>query len=190
MNHVMISFLITLPLTFGTYKAFNINPGPRDITEIKVSLKEVKAFSSDWESPSSWNTKYEGDLAAYYFERQTPELSKNSLAGGIVAVFARGIKDDVYNAHNKPLSLPFYLFPVHDNVNGLIEYRYATMEGKVQMVIQMQKDMEKLFNDQRNNIQFRYFFLPDDLLKQHKISKEQAKQLTYNKILEILQPAA
>jgi hypothetical protein len=190
MNHVVISFLITLPLTFGFNKTFNINPGPGESLEKKIFFKEVKAFSSDWESPSSWNTIYEGDLAAYYFERETRELNKNSLAGGTVAVFARGLKDDVYNAHNKPLSLPFYLFPVYENVNGLIEYRFATMQGKVQMVIQMQKDMEKIFNDQKNNIQFRYFFLPDHLLKRNKISKEQAKQLTYNKILELLQPAA
>lgn len=189
MNHVVFSFLIVFTLSFKSFSFLNINSGPTAIAEKQPYSKEVKAFSSEWETPSTWNTKYEGNLAAYYFERQTPELNKNSLASGTVAVFARGIKDDVYNTQDKPLSLPLYLFPVQENVNGIIEYKFASLQGRVQMVIQMQKDMENIFIDQKNNIQFRYFFIPDGLLKQHKISKEQVKKLSYNQILDIMQPA-
>ena len=190
MNYVVASFLIVITLNFGSFNLLTINPEPAKTSAYQAFFKDVKAFSSDWESPLSWNTKNEGNLVAYYFERETPELNKNSLAGGTVAVFARGIKDEVYNAQDKPVSLPLYLFPVQENVNGVLEYKFASMHGKVQIVIQMQKDIENMFNDQKNNIQFRYFILPDALLKQHKISKEEAKKLSYNKILEILQPAA
>jgi hypothetical protein len=189
MNYVVFSLFI-LPLSFVSVNSSILNSEPVGIIQKQTPIKDLKAFSTDWESPSTWKTKIEGDIVAYYFERETPEITNHSLTSGTVAVFARGIKDDVYNAQNTPLSLPLYLFPVHENVNGILEYKFASMHGKVQMLIQMQKDIENVFLDQKNNIQFRYFFLPDALLKQHKISKEQVKQLSYNRILEILQPAA
>ena len=84
---------------------------PEEQKTIRTLASDNSVYVSGWEKISSWNYSDSGGYRTYYFNRETPQLTSDAIANGVVVTYSRvNSSDPDYQIFTRPIMLPFYFF--------------------------------------------------------------------------------
>jgi hypothetical protein len=159
----------------------------KDTTILVTPSDKTAAFATDWESVPNWKQDKQVDQLYYTYNRSTPELNKTILEGGAVVVFAKGYDFEGFSrGPQKPLGLPFYMMTAAENVTQPYAWYSENSEGSIKVGLKMSPELESTFLKGSENIQFRYFVLPQNVLTQHKLNAQSLRSLSYSGLTQLL----
>jgi len=104
-----------------------------NIDQTASATTQDGAFVSAWEQSTNWTKTNEGSVSRFKLSRQTPEVGRGALNGGVVMTYAKyanatGSYADFVN----PTLMPFYFLPPAERPNTHMNYfSDATAEGNV-----------------------------------------------------------
>jgi hypothetical protein len=177
-----VSSLLIL-LTF-ILSSFTVRP----INETTTSDRSFKnAFFTDWETNLQWKESSSSTGKVFSFQKQLTQLDDKILSKGYVLAFIKGYNFSKMPMAEKPLSLPFEFFMPEDDATLPISWQVKKAEGQVQVALQIHQNLSDQFQQFGKNIQVRYFVLTPQFLQQHKLTQAQAHQLSYTKLVSLLQ---
>lgn len=142
-------------------------------------------FSTGWEEVSQWTRTVSGNDVVYHFNRNTPELEKQTLKNGAVVVFVKGYDFTGFSKAEKPLGLPFY-FMAPEEASGTYNWHTQSREGNINIALQIQGASEESFLKANEQIRIRYFILSPQFLKEHKLNAQSLRGISYTKLALLL----
>jgi len=177
------SLLILLTFIFSSFTVRHFDA----ITTNESSFKN--AFYTDWETDLDWKESVLSTGKVFTFQKQLPLLDASTLSNGYVLAFIKGYNFSKIPMAEKPLSLPFEFFLPEEDATQSLSWQVQKAEGEVQVALQLHQSLSGQFQQFRKDIQVRYFVLTPQFLQQHKLTQAQAHQLSYTKLISLLQVA-
>ena len=175
------SLLILITFIFSS---FTVLPS-KDTTTQEPAFKN--AFYTDWETDLQWKESTSGKGKVFSIHKQLPQLDANILSKGYVLAFIKGYNFSKMPMAEKPLSLPFEFFLPEVDAKQSISWQVEKAEGNVQVALQIQQNFSDQFQQFGKNIKVRYFVLTPLFLQQHKLTQAQVHQISYTKLVSLLQ---
>ena len=182
----LYSIALLANIFFLSLKVDTIQPQRPFIS--KVATPETAAtYLSDWETVSHWDSYKENNLHLYFFNRKTPQLNASVINGDAVVIFAKGYDFEGFSkSAEQPLGLPFYLMSTTEKLTDSNAWVSENREGNIKVALSMSKDLESSFLKNNNKIQFRYFVLSSDFLRQNNLTPQSLRSLSYSKLVQLL----
>jgi hypothetical protein len=145
------------------------------------------AFSTSWETDITWNESATQNGKIYFNKRSLPEINTGVLENGYVLAFIKGYNFSNMPLTEKPVALPFEFFQPDETKAQSISWKLEKNAGEVLIALYLNEDMVNQFQQFQKGIQVRYFVLTPQFLKQHRLTQQQAHQLSYTKLVSLLQ---
>jgi hypothetical protein len=181
----MISALIP-----SLFIAAHLFSSPAKVAETP-ELENSGILVSEWESIPSWEIQVNGSEKTYVYNRPTPQLDKEILDGGAVLVFVKGYDFEGWSRSvSKPVSLPFISGLLNENIHHFYEWNFAGDEGAVSVSLNMHSDLEKIFNEKKGELRFRYLILSPEFLQKNSLSKQELRKMSYSELQRKMQTTA
>ena len=96
-------------------------------TEFTNTGTAPSAFTSGWESSSSWHSGIINGLQNYSFNRTTRQVSQSVINNGLVLAFVKGYNFLGTGGDDKPIGTPFYFSLAEERfVHPYYYYLYLT----------------------------------------------------------------
>lgn len=185
-------------LFFLILSALSVLPASasEELTSFPLSLQRSPlagphtVYSSGWEKVPAWQVAAGTGSLLYTYSRPLEEVSSSVLKEGVVVVFARGYDfEGVSTKEDKPLGLPFYMALASEAAPQPVAWSYSAGEKGVTVGLSMDAALKGSFEQAREDIQFRFFVLSPDFLRQHKLSPMAVRKMPYAQVVALLNTA-
>ena len=149
-------------------------------------------YVSEWEQVPSWQRTDSANFRVFYTERNTPELTSEVIANGVVVTYSKiNTTDPDYKMFSKPIMLPFYFLPAGEKpINSFYWYDMSTPGiTKVSYRIMNYKEDNPPMpsNISLPDFQFRYFIISQAYLDSKGVDANTVKyHYTYQQLVNFL----
>ncbi len=143
------------------------------------------AYASSWESSASWSSTDSSNFRIFSFNRSLPNITSDVMANGVVMVWAKNLPmDPSFNNADKPMMMPFYLFPDNERPK-YVEYYYNSINvGNITVKYRTNNhDMINGNGSPSQKIEYRYFVITPDVLAKKGMTQAQVSQMNYQQLV-------
>jgi hypothetical protein len=143
------------------------------------------AFASSWESSASWSAADSSNFRIFTFNRSLPNVTSDVLANGVVMVWAKNLPmDPSFTNADKPMMMPFYLFPDNERPKYVEYYYYSANNGNI--TVKYRTNNQEMINGNgspSHKIEYRYFVITPDVLAKKGVTQSQVSQMNYQQLV-------
>lgn len=149
------------------------------------STGSATAFASSWESSASWSSTDSSNFRIFSFNRSLPNITPDVMANGVVMVWAKNLPMDAsFTNADKPMMMPFYLFPDNERPK-YVEYYYNSINvGNIS--VKYRTNNQEMINSSgspSHKIEYRYFVITPDVLAKKGVTQAQVSQMNYQQLV-------
>lgn len=143
------------------------------------------AYASSWEGSGNWTSTDSSNFRIFTYNRSLPAVTSDIMANGVVMVWARNLPmDPSFTNSDKPMMMPFYLFPDYERPK-YVEYYYQTISpGNI--TVQYRTNNQDLIGSNGSpsqKIEYRFFVITPDGLAKKGVTQAQASQMNYQQLV-------
>lgn len=163
-----------------------------DQKSLRPQASDNSYFVSGWEKIATWKYSDSAGYRTYYFHRETPQLTSDAIANGVVVTYSKvNSSDPDYKIFTRPIMLPFYFLPPGERPMNAFYWYDMNTPGLTKVGYQIKNSKEEMpqmgGNVTLQDFQFRYFVISKAFLDNKGVDAKTLKyHFTYQQLIDFL----